>query len=199
MTYVLHIPSEAPFVQGGDFPEFFKLVPDLHTRSVLSGVYRYGKRTLTSDEVPREVVLHKKRKSMPDCFLTTGSLALVTSKVREILEQFDPGLHQFFPIDVRFKSSTQPEGEYFAMNVTRMQDSIVDDVSSVAPFHGHVSEKMHIHHFRKNATVRKFALSGANLWREKRYPASFMMSDAFFEALKAQKIKMFRPYKAKEI
>lgn len=85
------------------------------------------------------------------------------------------------------------------MNVTRMQDSIVDDVSSVAPFHGHVSEKMRIHHFRKNVTVRKSALTGANLWREKRYPGSFLMSDTLFEALKAQRIKMFRPYKAKEI
>jgi len=85
------------------------------------------------------------------------------------------------------------------MNVTRMQDSIVDDESSVVPFFKNKTDKMEISHYRKNVTVKKSKLSGANLWREKRYPGSFMMSDAPFDALKAQKIKMFRPYKAKEI
>jgi len=209
MAYVVHNDGlAAPFSQIGETPTFETQVSDLHERAAIAGVFRNGSRPLKPEEVPYKLVLDKKRKALPGGFVTENGLFIVKGQVRDILEGLDPGVHQFFPIDVVYKGGSKPEDEYFVLNVTATQDSVVAESPGVA-FRANLldprtigpddPEKMEFHHYKKDVMVRKSSLSGLNMWREPRYIASYLISNAFFEALKAQDLKLLRSYKTKEI
>lgn len=181
MTYVIYDYSEASQFLIGDTPTFEKQVPDLSTRAKISSVFKNGTRELEVQEVPAKLVLGKKRKALGGVFITRNGLFIINGQVRDILEGLDPNVHQFFPIEVVYKGGSKPEGDYFVLNVTAQQDSIVDEASSVksAPMPkqihpyipgDHDPERMTITHYKKNITVRPSAQTGLNMWRKARYP-----------------------------
>ena len=103
-----------------------------------------------------------------------------------------------------------PDGKFFVLNVTARQDSIIDKQSSVKsvplpkqihPYvpGDHDPERMKIIHFRKNVTVDPKKQAGLNMWRERRYAGSYLISDTFFDALKSQNLRLMGSFKAKDL
>lgn len=210
MTYIVYNRQVGRDFVDGDCPEFEKRVFELGLGSEYSDVYSNGTRKLKQNEVPEELVLAKKTKLLPGGFETIASLFIVQDTVAKILENLDPGVHQFLPISLRYKSRSVPEGKYFVLNVTARQDSIVDDLSRVEsvplpkqihPYipGDHDPDRMKIIHFKKSVTVDPGKQSGLNMWREKRYAGSYLISDAFFDALKARDLRLMGSFRAKDL
>ncbi len=197
MPYVLYQNYEAPQFLIGSILEFEENIKDINKGAEIERVHHYGNRKLEENEIPKVLVLEKKRKTIPAGFLTRSSMFIVNKSVQNFLTKLDSGIHQFFPIEVKYKDGSRPEGEFFVMNVTYKQDSIVDENSSVESYFHPKTDKMKIRHFRKNVTVQKSVLSNMNIWREERYPKSLLISDSFFEFLNEQKMKFLKSYKAK--
>lgn len=211
MTYIVERPTVAPHFQLGILVGWEELVPDIKRRADISTLFHSGRFALPSSpyqdlpeaEVPRVLLLDGRPKRIPDIFTSENGVVVVQQPLKEVVESLDPGVHQFLPIDVqrRYKGPG-PEHPCFVMHVRPVQDSIVDAESSVRPFY--MYEETHeamefLHLTDARFVVRKLALSGVNLWREKRFPGSMLMSDALHDALKAAGLKFHKLHKAEEV
>ncbi|MEM8824920.1 MAG: DUF1629 domain-containing protein, partial [Pseudomonadota bacterium] len=118
-----------------DMPEWKERFPigvgnDKHISSIVGG-WREGMRKTLPEEMPKELVARKPRKSWPDAFTAVNGLHVVTERAKDVIERFDPDLHQFFPLRLRTKRGVEIEGPWFAMNVTVRQSSVVVEKSRV--------------------------------------------------------------------
>lgn len=161
----------------------------------------HGSRPALPEEVPKNLVLDKPIKSLPEAFWSTDGLLVVREPVRAIIDRLDPGLHQFFPIRIRTKRGVETEGPWFAMNVTAMQDSIVLERS-----HYKKSSYMpdRLNSFYASSTTKDIVVdparqSGLHLWREKRFIKSLLGSDALVAELEALNMKFYPSFRAEDI
>lgn len=60
------------------------------------------------DSAPKAVLWKSKSKLPPDYALGNNSVMLVSSRFRDLVEQFEPGVHQFIPVDM-YESKTTAE------------------------------------------------------------------------------------------
>ncbi|WP_377191647.1 imm11 family protein [Ruegeria meonggei] len=55
----------------------------------------------------------RKPKKLPDIFSARNGVRIITDRVRQILEDFDPGVHQIIPIEAVYKDGSKPDALYF--------------------------------------------------------------------------------------
>lgn len=80
--------------------------------------------------MPTGICYESKNKPMPDVETTRG-VDIVSERVRDVIERFEPGVHQFLPVDVYRPKAKEPFARHFWMIVCRRIDSI-DPVHSTA-------------------------------------------------------------------
>ncbi|WP_208347474.1 imm11 family protein [Pseudaestuariivita rosea] len=200
MTYVFNLQIVGPQFQTGGFVGFEEQIPDVSMRASLSNVYAEGTRQLVSKEIPKIFKLDKARDSLPASFMVQNGLYIVQKPFYDLIEQLDPCLHQFFPIEVRHRNGTPHDPPCYAINVTETRDSIVDQQSSVEKFVTNPKNTdKHIIYYKKDITVDPSTISDIHLWREARYPQSLLMSDELRDALKETGLRMPRCFKAKTL
>lgn len=209
MTYYVKRKAAYPDFLIGDWVDFEQKVPDLSVRSDVGRAMATGYRQLTAEETPSQLQMSRRRiiKSYPDVFVTTNGAYVVSDRMRALIEDFDPGLHQFFSVNILDDPDGPPR---FLMNIYARQTSLIEELSSVEQGGMHPSpERMSIVPVpRKGITLGKGeidltfdrkARGGLNLWRENRYSRDLFLSDEFVDALKKQKLKFFEPLKGRDI
>lgn len=204
MAYVCEYPFTAPYLQGFDLPgweekyDAGKIAKDVPT------IFRRGNRRLEPGEAPEQVLFSKKAEKPPDIFSARNGVRIITDRVRQILEDFDPGVHQIIPIEAVYKDGSKPDAPYFIMNVTMHLDAVNEELSSVRmekQFSGVISrdrmvmEPMTSH----DLVLKKEAIQGHHLWRQNRYLyLPLFMSNEMHAEFKAQKIKGYKFWRAEE-
>ena len=203
MTYIVRFGTEAPHFILATLTDFEEKVPDIHARVEVALVFKNGVRLLNQEETPEHLVLNKPRARLRDLFKTYSGALIVSEKLRALMEEMDPDVHQFMPISI--DNRAEP-GRWFILNVHVKQDSVVDDQSDVRPNFGSPDshEIMYFEYFPApkghiNATINTSALGGLHVWRERRYSNSLLVSDAFHAELKSRKIEYFELRKARDI
>ncbi|MEL6999591.1 MAG: hypothetical protein AAFP68_15125, partial [Pseudomonadota bacterium] len=97
MTYVFD-PYSARNTVGTEAPEWKARFPYIGEESKLTGeivgAFRSGERRTLPEEMPQLLVADKPRKAWPDIFKTTNGLMVARAPVRDVLERFDPEVHQ---------------------------------------------------------------------------------------------------------
>jgi hypothetical protein len=194
MAYVAHLTSEFPGFLSCDENDFDTVVPDNSRGAEISWTFKTGNALLVPEEMPRFMRIAKKIEVLPDMFRSFDGIVIASDRLRCLLEELDPGLHQFIPITVYLKSKELAEGSWFIMNVHYKQDSVVDAQSNVRPMsHQEPDERpMMVINFtsRDNqVTIDRSKRSGAYLWREVGYLGPYFLSDRLHSKLKAQKVK----------
>lgn len=155
-------------------------------------------------EAPEKVLLKKQAASLPDIFSARSGVRIISERVRQILEAFDPGVHQILPIEAFYRDGSKPDTAYFFLNVTKHLDTVIDEASSVKMAFQIVGEKSRDQMeldppTARNLVIRKDRAAEHNLWREKRYPyLPLLMSDEMHAEFKAQKIKAYHFWRAEE-
>ncbi|MEM8692512.1 MAG: DUF1629 domain-containing protein [Pseudomonadota bacterium] len=187
---------------GADYPEWEARFPYVGEAGKKTGeivdAWRSGLRKNTPDEMPKELIVRKPRKTWPDAFETLNGLLVVSGAAKDVIERLDPGLHQFFPLSIRTKRGVVIEGPWFAMNVTERQNSIVIEQSRVLVNKRAPDRLCSFLWDFKHVTVDPSKLSGIHFWREARFRGSLLGSDALLKELKDAGVKFFSSFKAKE-
>jgi hypothetical protein len=80
-------------------------------RPGLNGYFRPGEhqagRAMKPEFVPTKFLWGgPKNRKLPDVIYGRG-VVLVSIRVKEIMERFEPGVHQYFPVDIIYKSSKE--------------------------------------------------------------------------------------------
>lgn len=138
-----------------------------------------------------------------------GEKLIVDAALQDIIEQLDPGIHQFRPVRITTKHDEDFPGQYFYMRIGRFIDSFSPEHSNPEYFRGEFdSINKHQQYFSSfsgrspssSLAFSRTALHGAHLWREKclRIPNVFV-SDELRNAIKAAGLKTPTLYKATEV
>lgn len=192
--------NNAPHFLGGELTDFAEKVAGLDRRAEVAGVFDDGTRLLRADEIPAHLLLDRPVKSFRDIFRSHGGILIVSPALHDLLQRLDPGVHQFSPIGLDHLPAAEPR---YVLNVHFKQDSIIDEKSSVRRNAGMPDNRnvMYVN-FRPegiNLSIDKNKLVSVNLWRERRYPRSLLLSERFRKEILGKKLKFFPVFRVKEI
>lgn len=133
------------------------------------------------------------RKRLPDIFVMPG-LNAVSQRFRDLVEEFEPGTHQFFPLELSYKNGTPVEEPFFVFNCCVSLDSLLVRRSEVAWYNFNdplTSPRLNVLWRHRNVLSRP-AITGHHIWCSLRLRvAGLYVSDAFHNQMKRRKIRYF--------
>ena len=140
----------------------------------------------------------KPRKKIPAVMGKAG-VFYVSDSFRRLVEEFEPGRHQFFPYELRNGPKGPKSDEpYFVLNIVNRANSIVLSEERkkkvYVPPNKYLPEgginRFHIQHDMDDIySLRKREIDGLHLWWEACISQGFFVSEAFLERFDALKLK----------
>jgi hypothetical protein len=118
---------------------------------------------------------------------------------RDLIEHLEPGLHQFFPVEISRKRSKKPiyrldgralDEPYYFFNVQAAADAVCVEKSEVeiTPMPDNRPPRIHRIHLPPsyNIVLLKSAISGHHVWRGRnQLPLDLLFSDTLVAAIQA--------------
>ncbi|MEL6682971.1 MAG: DUF1629 domain-containing protein [Pseudomonadota bacterium] len=124
-------------------------------------------------------------------FHVSAAGELVSDRFREIIERFDPCIHQFVPVKVQMKDGREYEDKsfYFYQNL-QLLNTVDPTGLDVMEGPGNMEKELwplNLSLFEKFAT-KKDKIGGAGAWREMRATYTVLYSDRILDAFQTEKI-----------
>lgn len=188
MAYMTYLTITKPHFRLSDYKlDIYDSYTDEEKYKLLSA-YSNGLFPLSKEQVPTDFYL-KDRGSLRDTFITKDGFTIVSDTFKQLAEEFDPGVHQFFDVSLHEKSGERVAGSYYVMNVTARKDSIVWEKTP----HVKNSETRYVPSIYKgDLHFLETAETSPHLWREVRYDTELFISEAFRVAAEQRGLKMFK-------
>ncbi len=148
-------------------------------------------------DIPTEAVVRSSHKIIPD-FVPISGIMSVCPEVREVIEEMEPGVHEFFPVHIRPKTPSKVllrrdkrplAGPYYMLNVQTAIDAVciersdvdIHPVKSGLPF---VSRRG----MRGKIVLYGDKISGHHLWRGRMQLTQFrFFSDVLMKKIETGK------------
>lgn len=86
-----------------------------------NGAMHHGYR-VNSDKMPKIMLWPGRNNALPEVIM--HNCLAVSPRFRDLVEQFEPGVHQFFPVDMYKDLNNDPVATYYWINVCNRIDSI---------------------------------------------------------------------------
>jgi hypothetical protein len=148
------------------------------------------------DSVPKTMVWHSGNRSVPDFQKCHAASLLVSPRVRDIVEQFEPGVHQLLPVELWRPKALKEGGPSFATHywlvICQRIDS-VDPLNTTYERSGGIREDGSTWtggwkldgDSNKKVVHSKAAIAERHLWIDRFVGPNAKLSDAFGDALLA--------------
>ena len=151
---------------------------------------------IPAEVMPRRVRLAR-AKTMSDWMLMRRGGDLVSSRVKDAVEELDPGRHQFFPVIVEDKDgSVRAEQQHFIFNVVGRIDSIIAHRSNF-----NVVGQANTDNWGYSRRVGPWqcaldvsVIDGRACWVERRWTDCWFVSDQLAAILRKRKLNGIRLY-----
>lgn len=144
-------------------------------------------------------------------YSSLGSLIILNDRLwasdeifKDIIERLDPGVHQFFPIQITMPKSAVYPKRYFVMAIGRYLDSFAPEKSKAGCWK-HSGNKRYsvIYNSKENLTGLAFSKNSfgkAHLWRERHmYSPEIVFSDELQGEIAKAGLRLPKHYKMKEV
>ena len=123
-----------------------------------------------------------KNRKLPDAIYGRGML-LVSERIKSIIERIEPGTHQFFPIDVFYKSNKALAAKMYFLNICTRLDSVDQELTTA---------KMDYSMWRPDKggelVFNLDQIGNHHLWHDKHVHNGRMISDELHDAMIEQGI-----------
>lgn len=123
-------------------------------------------------EQPRKFqIQYDRSKKYGSLVLLTDGLLAVDSALMALIEDFEPNVHQFWPLEVRLRDGSVLEKQYFGMRVRQYIDSFLPDESAPEAFSNEGGAYYVFARTKKyvnGLTVSRNSIGNAHLWRERK-------------------------------
>lgn len=185
MSKFIHDPGE----QMRDYPPFTPIEPH---------------------EPPKRFELEKQYKSLGSLIETMNCILAVDESLKDIIERFEPGVHQFFPLEISmpFRENYQTYFEnypkrFFILAIGQYIDSFSTEQSDPDSW-----KEIWPDHFQYNddkqsmsgLALSKQTFGTAHLWRERRMLLPLIcFSDTLMAEIKKAGLRLPKHYRVKEI
>jgi len=158
------------------------------TRSRVSEAQR-----LSEELLPRRFRFTKGQKLHDWNSFTSFPLGIWSTRLKDLIENIEPGVHQFAPIDVFHKDGTPYAGTFWLWQCCTMIDAISPDLGGVYkrenPYVADGYDWVIRSGGDDNLAVYKDRIAGRAMWRDRRYLGETFFSDAALAAMQAQNIE----------
>ena len=194
MPYNVHVYKQSPYNPGAEVLD----QPPEWTESFTHNGERIHYRGMSGVPVddpahaPSRFRLEIAAARLPDVFVLSSGWG-VSDLVRDMVEELEPGVHQFLPAEITAKGRERPEKRYWFLHICNRVDAIDPDKSVLR-----VDDKGRYHWDRLPAgeqarmVLRKEVIAGKCLWIDRRWlPRGVFMSDELFDFLTEGKRKDF--------
>lgn len=131
-------------------------------------------------------------------FMYTNAGIIISESVVELIEDMEPGVHQYFPVNFIMKSGPQPKQQYYLLNVCVSRKTLNFEKSRVFKAHNNEDVRWYFQGEEYAVTlesqvpkldppydlfVDKSALQGHTLWREHGFyqRGAIFATDTFYE------------------
>ena len=164
--------------------------------------FGYGGHPFEPHEVKREFWLDSAHKALADVFPVNGFWGC-SAEFRACVEALEPGVHQFFLIDVK-RPNRKPiarldgrevgPGQFFLLNCLQMVDAVLPERSSGPLLKMTEHGFLHFSDERDDLCVSRAMVAGRHLWRARKqgtYGGYYFVSDALMTGLRTAKLKGF--------
>ena len=191
MPDILDCGAGGMFVRA-DYPDYEEEF-DLDCRYEISESLRVGTRKIVASEaLPETLVLRTRKKSLPDSFMTLNGMKVFSARAITIIEELDPGVHQFFPIKIIYKN-----GESFHLQGYKIGHFFTKKKSldvSRPSIGRYANGALHTVLIRDYPIYfHATSLAGPNLWREEGFKDGLFSSDILQARMKSEKLRFFKP------
>ena len=193
--------NKMPASEKAAFESFF----DYHRETVWRHTSDRG--PLASHEMPKEYQLKKSYRSLAALMEINGTFLIVQKPLKELIEAFEPGVHQFWPITIALRGGQPYPVPCFGMVIKNHIESVLADQSEWTPSHSRPPLRYMTQDFfdaEKHRVDRvvlsQKAIEGRHLWRDTRWlkPGLFI-SNELHDAVKAAGLRIFPTRQAKEV
>jgi hypothetical protein len=195
---------------GGDYiwRDVKFLNPDKVDRLAAGDLFlseRFGQGyAIDPETAPKAMIWKSKTKLPPDYAYGNNSIMLISERFRDLVEQFEPGVHQFLPVAMYFKrTDTEPFDTFYWFICCQLIDSL-DPYHTTIPWDGDYDKRkddgfrLGSWHIDAEAIPRQKpvfslkAIGDRHLWRDPYRSRGYVhCSNAFGEAIKAADLKGF--------
>ena len=171
----------------------------VHTQYVESRKFSNDEGPVDPAMQPRVFQMERGSTNLGSWLEVTNRLLMVDEALRTIIERFEPGVHQFWPMEVRGPDGEPLDRQFHALVIRQSRDSLIDEQSDLQRLDQDMDERQP--RFAKNTdaaglrrvTLRGAAIEGVHLWREHRLATpNILVSDALRTAIKEAKLRVFR-------
>ena len=140
-------------------------------------------RAIKPDYVPTKLEWGgPKNRKLPDA-IHGRSMLLVSDRIKSIIEQLESGVHQFFPIDVFYKSNKELAAKMFFLNICVRLDSVDHELTTAKM--GNVMWRPDL---SGELVFNMDQIGNHHLWHDKHVYNGRMISDALHDAMVKAKI-----------
>jgi hypothetical protein len=146
--------------------------------------------------VPRRAFQVSPHKTTPDFVQISGGARAVCDEFRAMVEALEPGVHQFFPVELLRKDGSPVilGREWFLLNICNRVDAVVVERSNI-----YWEEKpggrrvMHPRRQPPGLVLRRSAIAGRHLWRGLTHlRVNEFWSDALMREVQRAKLRKVR-------
>ena len=164
--------------------------------------------TISPEDMPKAAAIFSRHKKIHDFFNVETEIA-VSRRFKDIIETFEPGVHQFFPIRLLRKNGEPFEGEYFLLNI-RVAIVALDLARSELNWTEDEEDRIPHISYSGRIVLDKGPIEGHHLWRHKTMRrlggrvigtprTEIFISEELFREAEQHKIKKYWARPAEEI
>jgi hypothetical protein len=152
------------------------------------------------DQMPSRAVLERPwSKPMPDVFSVPG-LNAVSERFRALAEQFEPGMHQFFPLSIQDRDGKPLAEKLYIFNCAVGVDAIIFRNSKPIWFKDSFNPPVLRAGMREKFELSRPAIGDHHIWCGKTVAKNkLFVSDAFYAAVTSHQIRAFRAKHREEL
>lgn len=159
-------------------------------------------------EVPRQAFLTSGNKTIPD-FVPIHARWGVSPEARALIEEFEPGVHQFVPVEILRPRSGKPihrldgrvlDTPYYLFSVQTLIDAVWVERSEVeiSPVLGSPPSVYQVPG-RWNIVLRRDLVAGHHVWRGRHHlPRDLFFSDALAREVEARRLRKLQMHRLEE-
>ena len=162
---------------------------------------------LAEHELPRKFVASERPKALGS-LIQLAWVRAVDQKLKDIIERLEPGVHQFWPLQIVMPNGDEYPVQYYGMMVLRRLGSFRPDQSDPSCFLGEevapgicsyssygVSRKINA-----GIAMSKAVFSGSHIWRERELTdPTLLLSDELVTEIKKAGLKIPKHFPLKEV
>lgn len=175
---------------------FFVLHKFIKEHGVEPDPYTPPLTAVEGNEAPQWFSAEESHRTLGDIVEFVDRIKGVSKRMRNIIERFEPGVHQFFPIEIRLPNGSIFHEPYYTLVIRNHRDSVIAKPEMLDPvFQGqqNISPGTYIGQlssFRKLQSKRE-AIEGAHLWNERLFGQKLLcFSDQLMKAMKSESLDL---------